>query len=104
MDWNKIAEYLRESGFFTQKAKYIVCDSVLAEEEDNNFWISIYSTPNDSVVIYMCQRFQGKKFSVCDYYDESQDTYNFIHYLREHLEDMNIALDRKIAKEFPNIF
>ena len=103
MDWNKIADYLRESGFFTQEAKYIVCDSVLAEE-DNNFWISIYSSPNDSVVIYMCQRVRGKKFSVCDYYDESQDTYNFIHYLREHLENMSIALERKIAKEFLDIF
>lgn len=101
MDWNKIAEYLRESGYFPPETNCTICDSIYVESLD--FCCSIFPHGNQ-IEIYLRATINNKKFYVGSSYDEPEDTYNFIHFLREELDDMYERLDRKIAKEFPNIF
>lgn len=101
MDWNKIAEYLRESGYFPPEASCIICNSVYIESSD--FCCSVFPHGNQ-IEIYLRANINHKKFYIGSSYNESEDTYNFIHFLREELDNMYERLDRKIAKEFPNIF
>ena len=102
MDWNKIAEYLRESGFFTPEANFTVCEGIYVE--DGNYYLSIFNPNSYNTLITVGARFQGKKFSVINTYPITEDCYLLIDYLTTDLSSIFEQLDRKIAKEFPNIF
>jgi hypothetical protein len=102
MNWNIIGEYLRESGFFPPETDVYACDSVYME--CSNFYISVSTHGQTNIVISLGTKIQGKRFSVVNTYPYTEDTETVLSYLREDLDNMGERLDRKITKEFPNIF
>lgn len=96
MDWNKIAEYLRESGYFPPEASYTIYDSIYIKSSD--FCCSIFPHGRQ-IEIYLRVNIGHKNFYVGSNYHEDEDTYNFIHFLREELDNMYERLDRKITND-----
>ena len=97
MDWNKIAEYLRESGFFTPEANFTVCEGIYIE--DGNYYLSIFNPNSCNTLIIAGAKVHGKKLSVINTYPITEDCYLLIDYLNSDFDDILERLDRKIAKE-----
>lgn len=102
MDWNKIAEYLRESSYFTPEANFTVCEGVYVE--DGDYYISIFNPNSYNTLITVGARFHNKKFSVINTYPMTEDCYLLIDYLITDFDSIFERLERKIAKEFLDIF
>lgn len=102
MDWNKIAEYMREGDTFSPEADFTVCEGLYIE--DGNYYVSIFNPNSSNTLIVAGVKLQGKKFTVINTYPITEDCYLLIDYLITDFDDILERLDRKIAKEFPNIF
>ena len=102
MNWNKIAEYLRELGHFTPEAEFYTCDGVYVE--DDNYYVSIFNPNSCNTLIIAGAKIQGKKLSVVNTYPITEDCYLLIDYLITDFDDILERLGRKIAKEYSNFF
>lgn len=102
MNWNKIAEYLREGDTFSPEADFTVCEGLYIE--DGNYYVSIFNPNSCNTLISAGTKVQGKKFSVINTYPITEDCYLLIDYLITDFDDILERLDRKIAKEYSNIF
>lgn len=102
MDWNKIAEYLREGDTFSPEADFTVDEGVYIE--DSNYYVSIFNPNSCNTLIIAGAKIQGKKFSVVNTYPMTEDCYLLIDYLITDFDDILERLDRKISKEYSNFF
>ena len=103
MNWNIVAEYIKEDGIFSPDVTIRNCDSSIFVEEDS-FYLSIFAPTGGYIVVYAGYKKDGKRTSVCNTYPMTEDPYLVVSYLRDDLDDMIQRLDKRLEKVwgFPN--